>query len=76
VPEKFSDERYIHELGRLLSDTGILFFNLVIHNAKVRDKGARLFKQMNDGIGKTEWLRISAQGTENWIFVTDKTKKS
>ena len=76
VPKKFSEEKYISSLGNLLSDKGILFYNLVIHNEKVRDKGTRLFKQMNTLIGKTEWCRISAQNTENWVFVCDKTKKS
>ena len=76
VPEKFSEEKYVSSLGNLLSDKGILFYNLVIHNENVRNKGAQLFKQMNSLIGKTEWFRIFAQRTENWVFVTDKTKKS
>ena len=76
VPEKFSEEKYISLLGNLLSENGILFYNLVIHNEKTRDKGAQLFKQMNSLIGKTEWFRIFAQRTENWVFVTDKTKKT
>lgn len=72
VPEKFSEAEFIAGLGNLLSERGVLFYNLVIHSEKVRDKGAQLFKQMNQLIGKTEWCRIFAQRTENWVFVTDR----
>jgi len=72
VPEKFSEENFISALGKLLSEDGILFYNLVIHNETVRDKGAELFKKMNSLIGKTEWCRIFAQRTENWVFVSHK----
>lgn len=75
VPEIFSDEKFISALRRLMSDDGILFYNLVIHGEKVRDKGAGLYKEMNRLLGKTEWSRIYAQRTENWVFVCDKTKK-
>lgn len=75
VPEKFSEEKFIFDAGKLLSDKGILFFNLVIHNEEVRDKGAKLFQDMNSLIGKTEWCRISNQGTENWIFVATNSTK-
>ena len=75
VPENFSAAAFISKSGNLLSDNGILFYNLVIHNEKVRDKGAKLFKQMNELIGKTDWLRINVNQTENWIFISDKTKK-
>lgn len=76
VPDKFFTEKYISSLGNLLSGSGILFYNLVMHNEKVRNKGAQLFKLMNSIIGKTEWCRIFAQQTENWVFVCDKTKKA
>jgi len=75
VPENFFEEKFISQLGNLLSDKGILFYNVVIHNEKVRDKGAQLFKQMNSLISKTEWFRIFIQRTENWVFITDKIKK-
>ena len=75
VPEKFMEEQFISSLSQRLSDKGILFYNLVVHNEKVRDKGAQLFKKMNEKIGKTEWVRIFEQRTENWVFVIDKTKK-
>ena len=76
VPQKFSEQKFISQLGNLLSDRSILFFNWVAHNEKARDKGAHLFNDLNSLIGKTEWCRIYAQRTENWIFVYDKTKKS
>lgn len=75
VPEQFTEEKFISQSANLLSDNGILFFNLVVHNEKVRDRGAKLFKDMNALIGKTEWCRISAQRTENWVFICDKSKK-
>lgn len=75
VPEKFTGEKFISQLGKLISETGILFFNLVIYKLKLRDKGNELFKSMNILVGKTEWCRLSAQSTENWIFVVDKAKK-
>jgi hypothetical protein len=71
VPEKFMEEKFILQLRNLLSEKGISFFNLVVHNEKVRDKGAKLFRDMNSLSGRTEWCRISAQRTENWVFVTD-----
>ncbi len=76
VPEIFSEVQFISALEGLLSGKGILFYNLVVHSEKVRDNGCALFKQMNQLIGKTEWCRIHAQRTENWIFVCDKTKKA
>ena len=75
VPEKFSEEKFISLLENLLSGEGILFYNLVIHNEKVRNKGAKLFKDLNSLIVKTEWCRISEQRTENWVFVCDKSRK-
>ena len=75
IPEKFLDETFVSAAGNLLADDGILFYNLVIYNEKIRDKGAHLYKQMNHFIGNTEWSRIFAQRTENWVFVTDKSKK-
>ena len=75
IPEKFLDEAFVSAAGDLLADDGILFYNLVIYNEKIRDKGAHLYKQMNRFIGNTEWSRIFAQRTENWVFVTDKSKK-
>lgn len=72
VPEKFTEEKFISQTGNLLSEKGILFFNLVIHNEKIRDKGAKLFKDLNSLAGKTEWCRIFAQQTENWVFVSQK----
>lgn len=75
VPEKFSKENFISALGKLLSENGILFYNVVIHNEKVRTKSSDLFVEMNRWIGKTEFCRIIANQTENWIFVCDKIKR-
>ncbi|MBI4931150.1 MAG: fused MFS/spermidine synthase [Bacteroidetes bacterium] len=72
IPEKFLDEIFLSAVSNLLSDKGILFYNLVIYNEKIRDKGAHLYKQMNRFIGNTEWSRIFAQRTENWVFVSHK----
>lgn len=75
VPDKFLDEIFISSLGKLLSEKGILFYNLVIHNEKIRDKGTKLFERMNNLIGNIEWSRTIAQRTENWVFVRDRAKK-
>ena len=75
LPDKFTDELFLSSVNKLLSDKGILFYNLVIYNEKIRDKGTHLYKQMNRFIGSTEWSRIFAQRTENWVFVCDRAKK-
>ena len=74
VPEKFTGEKFLSQLGKLISENGILFFNIVIYKMKLRDKGHELFKSMNALIGKTEWCRISAQSSENWVFVCDRSR--
>ena len=74
VPEKFQDEKFLSALSRSLSDKGILFYNFIARDEKTRDRGSKLYKQMNTLIGKTEWVRLFAKSTENWVFVSDKTK--
>jgi spermidine synthase len=75
VPGKFQDEKFLTALNKLLSENGILFYNFIARDEKTRDRGARLYKQMNSLIGKTEWVRLFAKSTENWVFVASKTKK-
>ena len=75
VPDKFLEKEFISSLGDLLSVRGILFFNLVVYTERIRDKGNVLFNHMNELIGQTDWMRLNEHPTENWIFVTDKTKK-
>jgi spermidine synthase len=75
VPDKFLEKEFISSLGDLLSVRGILFFNLVVYTERIRDKGNLLFNYMNELIGNTDWMRLNEHPTENWIFVTDKTKK-
>lgn len=75
VPEKFFEEPFVKALGKYLSDNGILFFNLVISNENNRIKGTKLFELMNEHIGETEWSRVIAQRTENWVFVCNRTLK-
>ena len=72
VPEKCQDEKFIAALGKLLSENGILFYNFIARNAITRDRGAKLYKHLNQWVGSTEWVRISAQSTENWVFVSRK----
>ena len=74
IPEKFLDDTFLSAVSNLLSANGILFYNLVVYNEKIRDKGALLYRQMNRLIGKTEWSRIFIQRTENWVFVCDRSK--
>ncbi len=76
IPDKFSDDVFLAAVNNCLSDRGILFYNLVIYNEKIRDKGANLYKQMNRLMGNVEWNRVFIQRTENWIFVCDRTKIS
>ena len=75
VPEKLSEDQFISSLGKLLSESGILFYNLVIHNEKTRSKGAKVFEKMNVLIGDTKWDKLIKEKTENWIFICDKKKK-
>jgi spermidine synthase len=74
VPEKFQDENFLSACGKKLSLTGLLFFNFIIRDEKTRDKGSHLYKKMNSLIGHTEWVRIFAKQSENWVFVSDRTK--
>lgn len=74
VPEKFREERFLAGLGRLLSPGGISFFNVVVYDEKVRTGCASLFEKMNSLIGDIEFCRVSFKGTENWIFVCDRSK--
>lgn len=72
VPDIFFDEKFLSRLEKILSEKGILFFNLVVHNEKVREKGAKLFRDLNLLVGKTEWCRIHSHRTENWVFAAGK----
>jgi spermidine synthase len=74
VPEKFTQENFLAALGRLLSPEGIVFFNVVVYDEKIRTACASLFEKMESLIGKTEFCRIFFKVTENWIFVCDKRK--
>ena len=74
VPEKFQEEKFLSALNKLLSENGILFYNFIARDEKTRDKGAQLYKQMNALIGKTDWVRLFAKSTENWVFVSQKQK--
>lgn len=74
VPEKFQDANFLSALNKLLSPEGILFYNFIARDDKTRDKGAQLYNRMNNLIGHTEWVRIFAKSTENWVFVTQKQK--
>jgi spermidine synthase len=75
VPEQFQEEKFLSALGKLVLPGGILFYNFIVRDEKTRDKGAQLYKRMNNLIGHTEWVRIFAKRSENWVFVSDKTKK-
>ena len=72
VPEKFQDEKFISAIGKLLSVNGILFYNFIARNEITRDRGAKLYKHLNQSVGKTEWFRLFAKSTENWVFVCRK----
>lgn len=74
VPEKVQDEKFISGLGRLLSENGILFYNFIARDDKTRDAGGKLFKLLSSNIGNTEWVRIFATSTENWVFVCDRSR--
>ena len=74
VPEKFQDENFISALGKILSPEGILFYNFIARDEKTRSKGAQLFDGMNKLIGHTEWVRLIAKRTENWVFVSQKQR--
>jgi len=75
VPEKFQEENFLTALNKFLSPDGILFSNFIARDEKTRNRGAQLYNRMNSLIGHTEWVRIFAKSTENWIFVIDKLKK-
>ena len=74
VPQEFTEETFLAGLGRLLSPRGICFFNVAIYDEKVRTGCASLFEKMETLVGKTEFCRLCLKGTENWIFVCDRTK--
>lgn len=74
VPEKFQDEKFISALNQNLAPDGILFYNFIARDVKTRDASAKLYKQMSAVIGNTEWVRMFATSTQNWLFVCDKTK--
>jgi len=72
VPEKFQEEKFLIALSKLLPEQGILFYNFIARDEKTRDTGGKLFKLLNSLIGKTEWVRLFAKSTENWVFVSIK----
>ena len=74
VPDKFQDDEFLSGLSRLLSPDGILFYNFISRDVKTRDAGGKLFQRMNALIGNTEWVRLPAKRTENWVFVCDRNK--
>lgn len=74
VPPELWEEKFLASLGRLLAPHGISFFNVVIHNENVRSSCASLFEKMESLVGMTEFCPIRLKGTENWLFVCDKSK--
>ena len=72
VPEKFQDEKFISGLNKNLAPDGILFYNFIARDAKTRDASGKLYKKMSDIIGNTEWVRMFATSTQNWLFVCDR----
>jgi spermidine synthase len=74
VPEKFQDERFISGLNKNLAPNGILFYNFIARDAKTRDASGKLYKQLTAIMGETEWVRMFATSTQNWLFVCDKKK--
>ena len=72
VPEKVQGENFITSLNKLLSPNGILFYNYIARSDKTRDAGAKLYKNLTNLIGNTEWVRLFARSTENWVFVCDR----
>jgi spermidine synthase len=72
VPDEFKEEKFLAGLGRLLSPQAICFFNVAIHDEKVRSSCASLFEKMDALIGKTELCPVFLRGATNWVFVCDK----
>jgi spermidine synthase len=72
VPEKLQEEKFIAALSKLLSQNGILFYNFIARDDKTRDAGGKLYKFLSSFVGKTEWIRLFAKSTENWVFVCDR----
>lgn len=76
VPEKFRDEKFISALSKLISPQGILFYNFIAKEERSRDAGGKLYKQLTSLIGKTDWIRLFAKSTENWVFVCNRTSST
>lgn len=74
VPGKFQDEIFISALNKYLAPDGILFYNFIARDADTRSASADLYKRMTAIIGNTEWVRMFATSTQNWLFVCDKKK--
>lgn len=74
VPGKFQDEIFISALNNNLAPDGILFYNFIARDADTRDASGKLYKRMSAIIGNTEWVRMFATSTQNWLFVCDKKK--
>lgn len=74
VPPKFWQDEFLAGVGRLLSRQGISFFNVVIHDQTVRTRCADLFKKMEALVGRSEFCPIPFEGTENWVFVCDRSR--
>jgi len=72
VPEKFLEDQFLSALSNCLPEGGILFYNFIARDEITRDRGAKLFKQLNQLVGNTEWVRLFAKSTENWVFVSRK----
>lgn len=76
VPGKFQDENFISALNKNLAPDGILFYNFIAGDADSRTASGKLYKQMSAVIGNTEWVRMFATSTQNWLFVCDRSKKA
>lgn len=74
VPRKFQDEMFISALNKNLAPGGILFYNFIAGDADSRNASAQLYKRMSAIMGSTEWVRMFATSTQNWLFVCDKKK--
>ncbi len=76
VPAKFHDPIFFHYVKVLLSRGGVLFFNKVTNNDKLKAEAENLVKTMSKILGKIEILRITINGSENSVLVYQDDKKS
>lgn len=72
TPPHLEEEIFLEHISRLLSANGMVLYNRAFFDGQSRKDTVLLAEKMNQLIGKTTLIKISAYGLSNAILVSEK----